>query len=155
MNGKAGSSAIRGSSWPPSRHCSPIGVVLLAELTVERRLLVPADEDDEGCGDKSRVPDELDLAEKQGLTDDRAHDGEVHRIADVPVEAADDEPLRGRDGRWCSNPFDDEPRERMQEDADRAREDHSSGEPERTPKRLVDLPACKQPRDHAGHDARG
>jgi ribosomal protection tetracycline resistance protein len=99
---------------PPRRDGAPIALVLLAEPTAQRRLLVPVDErSNSGC-ERRGVQEQDRLAEHERLSDDRGRDRQVHRIADVPVEPAHDEALGRDDRRRRAQPFSGEARERLE-----------------------------------------
>ena len=102
-----------------------------------------------------RVGEQDPPAEQQRLADDRGGDGEVHRVPDVAVEPADDEPLGRRDGRRRPDPLGDEARERLQQDDDSGREEERAHDSERQPRRgFGRVPARQQPRDETRDDAR-
>jgi hypothetical protein len=76
------------------------------------------DERDDRDAEDGRVHEQAGTAEDESLAEDRASDGEVYRVAHVPIEAADDKSL-GRDNRrGCSDALDDEAPERGERVAD-------------------------------------
>jgi hypothetical protein len=99
------------AAWPPGWHGTLVDLVLRAELAAQGRLLVPMDERGHGGARGRGVQQEGGLAKYQRLPDDGGHDRQVHGVADVAVEPADDQVL-GR-GRRCggAGALGDEPRE--------------------------------------------
>src|SRR5918996_81808 len=80
---------------PPCRHGGAVVVVAGAELSGQCRFLVPADERGDHQPHPSRVSHQDRPPQQQCLSQDDRHDGHVHRVAHVAVEAADHELLRG------------------------------------------------------------
>ena len=80
-------------------------------------------------------------------------DGEIHRVSDVAIEAADDEPLRRRSRRGRTNSLDDEACESLEKYGyARSERDPADGpEPRR---RAGRLPTSQEPRDEASNHAR-
>src|SRR4030095_1071776 len=82
----------------PPPHVRAVALVLLGELLAERRLLVGEHEQKEGRPDDRSVLEHRYAAEQEALTDDQRGDRDVHRIAHIPIEPADNEG-RGRHQR--------------------------------------------------------
>jgi hypothetical protein len=95
---------------------------LLAELTAERRLLVPVHERADHGEERSRIRKQDQLPEEQRLADDDYSHGQVHRVTDVAVEPADHEALGRRDRGRRARAFEDKANKRLQEDDDSRRE---------------------------------
>jgi hypothetical protein len=93
-----------GAPWTDARqppgYGATICLVLLSELAEERGFLVCVGEHCDGHRDNDGVGEQAQLSEKQRLTDDRTHDSEIHRIADMAIEPAHDKMAgRGDGGR--------------------------------------------------------
>src|SRR5215831_121970 len=102
----------RAQPGPPARYRPPVFVVPPAEPALQLRLLQPVDPGDQPERDETRVPQQVWPPQQNRLAEDRGVQREVYGVADVPVQAADDE-VRGRcDGCRGTEPFDHEPGER-------------------------------------------
>jgi hypothetical protein len=116
---------------PPAGHGRPVGLVAIAELPGQSRLLVPAHEGHEGGGHHRGVRHQDQPAQQQGLPSDGGQDGQVHRVAHVPVEAADDQlPGRG-DRRRGAHPLGHEAAERVHQYAGPGHQQHHPSDPQR------------------------
>jgi hypothetical protein len=104
------------------------------------------------CGD--RVEQKSELTEYERLPDDDCQDGEVHRIANVPVETSDDQALGRCDGRWSPDPLGDKPCECVDEDSRAASDEKDPQCSKRKPVRygISELPTREPPRNDAGHE---
>jgi hypothetical protein len=111
-------------------------LVLRSELPTERRFLVPVHERPDDGAKHQRVPHQEPSAEHCCLSENHRSDGEIHRVSDVAIETADDEPLRRRSRRGRSDPLSHEAGESL--------EKHSCARSQRDP---ADDP---QPRGCAG-----
>ena len=99
-------------------------VVRRAVLLAQRRLLVADDEGGHGGGEERQPDDERQAAEGHALAGDDEPDADVHRVAQVAVEPADDELLGGRGRRGRAAPLTHEP--------DEAGHDHAPARPAAT-----------------------
>src|SRR5215475_1347555 len=136
-------------SWPPGVNAAAVCLVLGAELAGQGWFLVPAGERGGGDPDGGGIAEQDGLAQQECLPGDGGHDRQVHRVADVPVEAADHQALgrSGRGGRAAA--FDGEARERLDQD-DASRDEHDQpGQAHRQPcgQRPAQPPAGQPPGD--------
>src|SRR5215213_2878688 len=80
----------------PSRHRRLVTAIRLAVAFRKHALLIQLDEGEKrGCHD-GRVDQKRHLSQEQGLTDDRSHHGEIHRVTHPPIWSGDHEFFR-----WC------------------------------------------------------
>src|SRR5262245_19549960 len=105
----------RPKAGPPAWHRPPVLLVLRAESTAQGRLLVPVDECCDRREEHGRVDEQYEPAQDEGLPDDDAADGQVHRVADVAVEAAHDQAVGRRDRGGRAEPLDREASERLEQ----------------------------------------
>src|SRR4029453_14502355 len=82
----------------PGGHVLAVHPVVVSEPLGEVRLLVDADERRDRPPHDERVAEQERPPEQERLPDDRRQDREVHRVADEPVQTADDQGLGRRDG---------------------------------------------------------
>src|SRR5829696_4848279 len=136
---------------PPARYCALVYLVSVTELERKRRLLVEADEREHRCGESSGVEQQDRPAEQERLADYRRPDCEVHRVADMTVEAPDDQLLRRRDRGGRPDPLDDETDERVHEHDHAADDQERADQLQRRPDGCS-LPAGEPPRDEPGDD---
>jgi hypothetical protein len=80
----------KAASGATTRVRPDVDVVTIAVLTTQRRLLVPVHEGDERGSQSHGIRQQNRLTQHERLADDRRDDGDVHRIADMPVEPPDD-----------------------------------------------------------------
>jgi hypothetical protein len=122
----------------------------------ESRLFVPVDEGGDGECETRGVEEKNGPAEHESLSHDDGANGQIHRVADIAVEATDDQLLSR--GNWCrcAQALEDEASKRLEKD-DRAENDQSNAEDsdgkpfgEVRPR----IPAGEQPGDDAGDNPR-
>ena len=113
------------------------------------------DERGDGESETRGVEEKDGPTQHQSLSHDGGADGQIHRVADMAVEATDDQLLSWRNWCRCAQALEDEASKRLEED-DRANHDESSAEDsERKPiSEVRGIPAGQQPRDEASDDPR-
>src|SRR3954453_6377335 len=137
----------------PRRNGLPIRLVLGAELTRQRRLLVEMNEAADGDAEDQGVHQQDGPAQHHRLPEDGQRHGDVHRVADVAVQAADPQVPSRRDRRRRADALHDEPDERVQQDRHPYDQDHVADHRD-DQRRMRDLPARQRPGHHPGDDAR-
>ena len=149
--------SLRGVDFFPSggtqgrRRGHHPGTALRPVPLTERRLLVKAHERGRRGEEHGRVGEQLEPAEEQRLPNDGRRHRQVHWVAHVPVQAADDESLGGRDGRRRPSTLADEPGERLEENGRTHEDQRDAGDAEREVWRRDPLvPARQEPRDQGG-----
>ena len=78
---------------PPAGHPLPIVLKLLAEAPGQSRVLDPVNEKEGNGQERSRVDQQHRPAEQQRLPGDGQYRRHIEGVADVPVRAADGQPL--------------------------------------------------------------
>jgi hypothetical protein len=91
------------------------------------------DEGDEGGRHHRGIRQQDELTEDQGLPEDGGEDGQVHRVAHVPVEPAHDQLLGRGHRRWGTQALDHEARERLHQHDDPGGQEDHPGQPQRQP----------------------
>lgn len=86
-------------------------VVFGAELPAQGRLFVAQDKRVNAQPDQTRIGQQANIAEKQRLTQDDADDADLHRVADMAVEARDDEMAGGQNRSRRAQSLQRKPRE--------------------------------------------
>src|SRR5215471_11401826 len=108
-----GLSGLPGSAtWPPARYGAVVLGVLGAEPVAQLRLLEPVDPRNQPGHDDRGVPDQSELTEQQALPDDEGRQGEIYRVAYVPIGTADYEVLGRCDRGGRTDAISDEAHER-------------------------------------------
>src|SRR4051794_18859474 len=136
----------------PRRDGVAIGLVLGAELTRQRGLLVKVNEAADGDAEDQRVQQQDGSAQHHRLPEYGQRHGDVHRVADVAVQATDDQVPSRRDGRRRADALHDEPDERIQQDRHPCDQDHVADHRD-DQRRMRDLPARQRPWHQPGDDA--
>jgi hypothetical protein len=77
------------------------------------RFLVAEDERGHRCGHDPGVDDQQEARERARLPENDRQDRQVHGVADVAIETADNEAVRRCHRRGCAGAFPDEPAERV------------------------------------------
>src|SRR5215207_4656957 len=103
----------RPQARPPGRYGAPVRGVLVAVARAQRRLFVAPHEHGDDEPERGRVREQERASENERLAHDCCADGEVHRIAHMAIQPADDEPLRRRHRCRRPMPLEDEAGERM------------------------------------------
>src|SRR5215831_10839171 len=116
-----------GSTRIPGRHGASIFLVRGTISSSERGLFIAVNETDERGSDCDRVHEQYRSTEDQGLADDGCEYSEVHGIADIAIQPADNQPLGRDSGGWGAETLADEPHECVDQHsgADRDHDDAS------------------------------
>ncbi|HZR53163.1 MAG TPA: MFS transporter [Streptosporangiaceae bacterium] len=118
---------------PPGGNGLPVRVVRGAELPPEHGFLVKADERAHGQRHRRRVAEQGDTAENDCLASDRGDHGQVHRVADVTVQAAHHQSF-GRSYRSRRTAaLGHEPGERLEQHNSAGRQQRPAGHAHRRP----------------------
>ncbi len=125
-------------------------------LASQRRLLVPAHEEPHDDAEHIGVAEQDRAAQEHRLTEDCGEHRDVHRVAHVAIEAADNQPLR-RDNRCgAATALNDEPHELPGDDHDpyacHCRAGHAYRQP--VGRQRLSLPIRQHPGHQADHRAR-
>src|SRR5262245_56473890 len=86
----------------PARDVRAISLVLCAKRELQRRLFIGNDEWAEGQPEQCAEQNEARIAEQHSLTKNDCDDGDVDRIAYIPVETCDHQVLGWRNGCRCA-----------------------------------------------------
>src|SRR5262249_5160925 len=86
----------------PARDVRAISLVLCAKRALQRRLFIGNDEQVEGQPEQCAEQNEARIAEQHSLTKNDCDDGDVDRIAYIPVETCDHQVLGWRNGCRCA-----------------------------------------------------
>jgi uncharacterized protein (DUF1697 family) len=147
----------RSEARNPARDVGREGFVFGAESLAQRRLLVA---DYEQVRDQPREQGELqnaNVAEQQGLAENRCDDRDVHGIAHVTIAALDHQVPCRKDGRRRPQPLQRETRERIEHHKCASGNQHRAADPQWRVgwKRCAELPARNPPGHESGDAARG
>jgi hypothetical protein len=95
-------SAPRSQAGNPPRDIRVEFLVLTPKALAQGRLFVEKNKEVESRPHCNTVFKNADAAEKQPLTENQRHDGNIHGISHVPIQAADNQMLRRQDRCRCT-----------------------------------------------------
>ena len=124
----------------PSRNIDAENFVTIAEHLAQCRLFVGQHEEMKAEPHDRAVPQQAHVAEQQRLPKNDGDDTDIHGIADIAIEAADNQTLRRRDRRRRAQTFEDKLHEGC----------HERNEPEKNygDAGQTDLVEMEEPRRH-------
>src|SRR5215831_18487048 len=133
----------------PARDVRAISLVLCAKRALQRRLFIGNDEQVEGQPEQCAEQNEARIAEQHSLTKNDCDDGDVDRIAYIPVETCDHQVLGWRNGCRCAESLKRKSRKGIHESGqtDQDEEDADCPRDLKTQKCRPKRPATHPPRD--------